>query len=801
MNKILPFLVVFLFGSWLYGQSLSTKLPDDGWRLYYGPCDSKSPSCPDELLKLKWPSIPAIVPGNVEIDLQAAGIIENPEKGNNIYALRKYEAYQWWYYRTFQTPRYETGERVEIVFEGLDCFGTIWINGALIGNTSNMLINHRFDITGLLKSNGSNTIYVCINPAIAEGRKYLSGVVGTRSDFSPESVNIRKAPHMFGWDIMPRLVSAGLWREVRLDIVKPTRLREIYWMTNAVDVQKNMADLILDWEIETDYPTIDGLTMEVILKYNSATVYSNSFPLIYYSGRQRISLDNVKFWWPAGYGDPALYEGTVRIIDDKKKTLDERSNSIGIRTAELIHSEITSPEQPGEFVFKINGEKIFVRGTNWVPLDALHSRDTDHLESAISMIKDLNCNMIRCWGGNVYEDHGFFELCDRNGIMVWQDFAMGCTTYPQNNEFAETIREEAIKVVLKLRGHPSLVLWSGNNENDASLEWTFKKHIDPGMDRLSRDILPRVVWEFDPVRDYLPSSPYSSGEYFRSGNSPDLLPEVHLWGPRGYYKTPFYTSVNAHFVSEIGYHGCPDRSSLEKMFDKEYVYPWTSDGKWNDEWQTKAVRAHPRSTIMDKRNDLMSNQVKALFGDLPKGLDNFIFASQAVQAEAMKFFIELWRMDKFRKTGIIWWNLRDGWPILSDAIVDYYNTRKLAYYYIKKVQTNVCVMIGDSREGNHPVVAVNDTREAVSGSVTVRDADTGAIIFSSEFDVEANGKTVIGNIPGMIKQAMWLIDFSAGNEKYTNHYLNGSAPFRLDDYFRWYNKLNIKKTGFAFNNI
>ncbi len=331
------------------------------------------------------------------------------------------------------------------------------------------------------------------------------------------------------------------------------------------------------------------------------------------------------------------------------------------------------------------------------------------------MIVDLNCNMIRCWGGNVYEDHEFFDLCDSNGVMVWQDFSLAGTAYPQDDDFAEKIRTEAVAVVLKLRRHPSLVVWSGNNEVDASLDWNFTKPVDPGIDRLSREVLPRAVWEYDPLRDYLPSSPYCGEEYFRQGNNESLLPEVHLWGPRGYYKTPFYTEVNAHFVSEIGYHGCPNRSSLERMFDPGFVYPWTAEGKWNDQWQTKAVRAHPDSTLTLDRNDLMTNQVKALFGDVPKDLDRFIFASQVVQAEAMKFFVEFWRMDKFRKTGIIWWNLRDGWPILSDAIVDFYNSRKLAYYFIRRVQPDACVMIGDPRDGRHPVVAVNDTREERSG--------------------------------------------------------------------------------------
>ena len=791
MRNILLALIV-LCGCSLNAQNKEGISLDGAWKLAYGPYDTNAPTTPDELKKKGWTEISAKVPGNVELDLLASGKIKNPEVGNNIYDLRKYEAYQWWYCKTFETPKVAVGERVELVLEGLDCFGTIWINNQNIGKTDNMLISHRFDITNLLKPEGNNTVYIRIDPAVAEGRNYDNGIIGNRMDCGEEAVNVRKAPHMYGWDIMPRLISAGLWREVRLDIKKQTKLKHVYWVTNTVDIPQRKAQMILYWEFATDYPTVDGLSMEVSLQQGSNTVYKNTYPLYTHCSRQRIPLDNVDFWWPKGYGDPVLYDATVRIVDDKKNVLDEKKQKVGIRTAELTRSEITTKENPGEFVFKINGEKIFVRGTNWVPLDALHSRDKSHLKDAIRMITDLNCNMIRCWGGNVYEDHDFFGLCDENGIMVWQDFAMGCTIYPQDKDFAEKIRQEAISVVVKLRKHPSLVLWSGNNENDASLGWALRP-LDPKYDLISRDVLPRVIWEYDPVRNYLPSSPYWSEEFYNRGCDDSMLPEVHLWGPRGYYKAPFYTHVNAHFVSEIGYHGCPNHKSLERMFDPESVYPWKSDGQWNDQWQTKSVQSHPNSTFTKHRNDLMINQVKALFGDSPKDLDQFIFASQTVQAEAMKYFVELWRMDKFRKTGIIWWNLRDGWPIISDAVVDYYNSKKLAYYYIRQVQHDACVMIGDAKEGKHPVVCVNDTRDAKSGSVTVRDADSGESIFSASFDVPANGKVVVGTIPEQHKQGMWMIEYSIGKEKYTNHYLAGEAPFKLEDYQRWYSKLNIKR--------
>jgi beta-mannosidase len=786
-------IIAFYLQACMLNAQHSTSISLDGeWQLCYGLHDRNTPVAPDELKNREWPVITGRVPGNVELDLLSAGEIEDPEKGSNVYDLRKYEAYQWWYYRTFETPGHAEGERIQLVFEGLDCFGTIWINHQPAGKTDNMLIGHRFDITDLLEPEGENTIHVRIDPAVPESQKYITPAVGVRWDLWVEQLHVRKAPHMYGWDIMPRLVSAGLWRGVRLDIRKPTRIEQAYWMTNEVDLPGRKAQIVLDWQIATDYPTIDGLTMEASLKRGSTTLYEGSFPLFSHSSRRNISLKDVDFWWPRGYGDPVLYDATMSIVDEQGNILDQQKQKIGIRTAELIRTEITSPEDPGEFVFRINGEKIFIRGTNWVPLDALHSRDRDHLEAVFQMVTDLNCNMIRCWGGNVYEDHPFFDLCDENGVMVWQDFAMGCTVYPLDQSFREKIREEAIQIVLKLRKHASLVLWCGNNEDDSAMKWARIQRIDPGLDAISREVLPRVIWEYDPLRPYLPSSPYYSAESVRRGDG-NLLPERHLWGPRGYHKDPFYTDVNAHFVSEIGYHGCPNRSSLERMFNPDRVYPWTPDGQWNDEWQAKAVIPHPDAPYTVSRNDLMTKQIRIIFGDCPTDLDRFIFASQAVQAEVMKFFIEFWRMDKFRRTGIIWWNLRDGWPIISDAIVDFYNSRKLAYYYIRQVQHNACVMIGDPKEENHPVIAVNDTREAKSGTVTVRDADSGVTLFEATFRIPANGKTLVGNIPEMHKQAMWLIDYTIGEGTYKNHYLAGEVPFNLDDYERWYRKLGIDR--------
>ena len=766
---------------------------DSAWTLYFGIEDAKAPRSPRELKRSGFSSIPASVPGNVEIDLQKAGLIEDPMIGDNVYDLRKYETYQWWYHRSFSRPEVPEGHRIELSFEGIDCIADIWLNGEKIARTENMFVEHHYDITDLLRE--KNQLHICIHSTVLEGRKHMRNNFGVRYDALAEAVSLRKAPHMFGWDILPRLVSAGLWRDVNLEVIPPTHWKSVYWVTKEVDVENRKASMYVDWEFSTDRLNIDDLTLQIKLEREGKAAYEKTVNVYTTVSRERIwNLEEIDLWWPGGFGDPALYEATLKLVDGDGKILCENRQQIGIRTAELVRSEVNTPDNPGEFVFVVNGEKVFIKGTNWVALDALHSRDRQHVDAAVEMLVDLNCNMIRLWGGNVYECDEFYDLCDRNGIMVWQDFTMGCTTYPQSGEFAEKVRIEAEKAILRLRNHPSIVLWAGNNENDVSLTWAGDQtHLDPNTDVISRQVLPQAVREYDPKTPYLPSSPFISEAVFKLNNriDPDASPEMHLWGPRGYYKAPFYTANRAKFVSEIGYHGCPSRESLEKMMDPDFVYPWGEDFEWNAQWQAKATITHPGATTNRQRNDLMINQVRSLFGEVPEDLDLFIIASQIVQAEAMKYFVEFWRMNKFHRNGILWWNLRDGWPVISDAIVDYYGNKKLAYQYIKKVQQDVCVMIGDqglvedAPGCGHPVVVVNDTRDAVSGTLNIREAGSGRVVFSSAIHVEKNGKSVAGYLPQTGETTLWLIEWEVNGEVQTNHYLAYQPPVPLEQYMQW----------------
>ena len=777
-------------------------------------------------------TIPATVPGNVDIDLMAAGLEADPRVGNNNYLTRQWEDFQWCYSRTFESPVLQPGRRYRLHFGGIDTIADIWLNGEHLGRTENMMTEHEFDVTSVLRP-GANELKVIIQSSVIYGRQPFFGAISFGHSASPESVNIRKAPHTFGWDILPRVVSAGLWRSVELRIIDPVHFRDVNWMTATIDRAARTAELYADAQFEMPAGSFDVTNAVWTLSRGGKVVYKASQPCVYHALRQKIHLEDVDYWWPRGYGEPALYDARCELVAADGTVLATDEQKIGIRTVKLDFNEINLPEAPGRFCFVVNGEPIFVRGTNWVPLDALHSRDPQWVDRTVDLCAELNCNMIRCWGGNVYEDHRFFDLCDSLGIMVWQDFTFACNAYPQDARFGQRIWDETKSVVLKLRRHPSIALWSGNNEIDYSLRRAISCFDpDPNRDNVSRNVIAQVIWEFDPSRPFIPSSPYYTEEVWKRGFIDyEHLPENHLWGPRGYYKTPFYTGAGCVFVSEIGYHGAPDISSLERMMTPDCVYPWLTadqllareeefhavpgaevyggscfavergavvnpmdpDKNWNEEWLTKSVRRFPELGKTYDRNNLMINQQNLLFGSCPSDLEQFVFGSQVVQAEAMKYFVEFWRGQKFApKTGIIWWNVKDGWPDISDAVVDYYFNRKLAFDYIRNVQRSVCCLIMDAQDGMHPLVAVNDTAEPVDGTLRVTDIAGGRTVCRMKYHVDANSRTVLPGIPEKAGcQGVYLITYTVGEEEFHNHYLYGTAPFSLSDYCSWMEKAGI----------
>ncbi len=764
------------------------------WSLKFFPQGAEAVTTPEGAAAAQGTTIEATVPGNVELDMLAAGLIENPEIGNNIYLLRPYEGYQWCYKKTFTAPSLEAGQRAVIDFEGLDTFAEVYLNGSKVGSADNMLIAHCWDITHLMLPAKENTLEVIIRSSVLEAQKYFLGALSIGNFANEESAYVRRAPSTYGWDIMPRLVSAGIWRDVYINIENPVSICDAHWMTANVNLDEKTAYEYLYLQTRMPFEALDNTLAVVTLSRGGKQVLRTEHLMRKAADILAFNIENADFWWPRGYGEPALYEAKVELVDKNTgKVLDCDVRRIGLRTVTLEMDQINLPDKPGRFQFVVNGVPVFAKGTNWVPLDAFHSRDKSHYDSAVALMVEMNCNITRCWGGNVYEDDRFFDLCDESGIMVWQDFAMGCCNYSQRDDFAAAIEKEAISVVRKLRNHPSLVLWSGNNEDDQSMLfgrlYSFK--MDPNRDRTSRQTLARVVYEFDPTRFYLPSSPYYTPAVVAAGSGDPLLPENHLWGPRGYYKADFYTGNPSPFVSEIGYHGCPNMETLKKMFTPACVNPWLNGekGMWNDEWQTKANRIYD-DKFQGGRNDLMTNQVKIIFGEIPDKLEDFIFASQSVQAEAMKYFVEMWRGGRPQRSGIIWWNIRDGWPLLSDAVCDYYGGKKRAFHYLRNVHHDVICLVNDSGQG-YTLRADNCTLEDASGEVTVKDVASGKTVFSGKFTARANTATKIADLAKMQGQGMLLISYSVGGEKFANHYLYGEPPYKLSDYRNWIRRTKI----------
>ncbi len=749
-----------------FKQSFSLLGP---WDLYFGPQgDVKSI---DEA-KEKFQRITATVPGDAYLDLLNAGLIEDPFYGRNYFDLRKFEFYQWWYEKEFDLPEEFLDKRFKLIFHGIDTIATIWLNGNLLGKTQDMFVEHEFDVTGFLK--GKNTLIVKIDSPLLWAKEKNYDAVNVSWEGRDEALWLRKAQHSFGWDIAPRVVSSGIWKDVELREFKDDEIEELYYATSKIE--ENSADLDIFFKFRTGLKYFEEflLRFTFIDKYNYKQVFE--FPVEFITGHLTVKLDNPYLWYPKGYGEPDLYRVKCELLYNGE-VLDERVDAIGIRT---VHLERTETAEDGIFRFIINGIPVRARGSNWVPLDALHSRDKERTIPVLELFDDLGCNIIRCWGGGVYESEEFFNFCDSHGIMVWQDFALACARYPQREEFQKVLEEEARKVIRRLRNHPSLILWAGDNECDYAYNL---ENLLPSDNILTRKVLPSVCKQLDPYRPYLPSSPYLSDIVVRSKGklSP---PEQHLWGPRDYYKSRFYTENNAEFISEIGYHGCPNLESLKRFIPEEYLWTWD-----NDYWRAHSVEHWRTRRRSYNRNELMANQIKELFGFIPEKIEDFILASQISQAEAKKFFIERARFSD-NIWGIIWWNVMDCWPQISDAIVDYYFSKKLAYSYIKRVQEPFFIMISEPEGWYVKVVGINDTLSRKEGTFIISDADGGEKVIDGNYSIEPLSKKVLGMIRvSRGEQKLFIINWQLDGKSYKNHYLLGNPPFSLERYTDWMGKI------------
>ena len=748
---------------------MSNTISLDGqWELFGFPQRSSPVKTPADLTG--HDPLPATVPGEAQLALSQAGILpEDLYHGLNMQLLRKYEFYEWWYRKSFTSRPAGEDEKCVLVFEGVDCVADYYLNGVCFGHSENALIAHEFDITALLRGGENELVVHLASPIEAAADRAGDYAAVERSQFgSMESLRLRRPPSSYGWDIMPRCVTCGLWRGVRLERRGPHQVLQMYITTKCADAQR--ARLRLFYAFET--PSLgEGLRwrLEGYLEKESTPAFSLEKPLLFSVGGEEFDVECPRLWWPAGYGAQPLYRVRLSLWRGDE-LLCERRDTLGIRTVKLERTEVTTREKPGKFCFYVNGEPIMCKGSNWVPLDAFHSRDAARYEQALALLRDSNSNIVRCWGGNVYEDHKFFDLCDRYGILVWQDFGMACALYPRDGDFAAQTRTEARAVIHRLRQHPSLALWSGDNECDGYYSGA---GMDPNRNFVTREVLRLEVENHDGARDYLPSSPYVGPELAAGLGSPS---EDHLWGPRDYYKSAFYQNSRACFVSEMGYHGCPDRETMERFLSPGALWP-ADPRPWEDnpEWFLHAAcPTAEKNGPWAGRNRMMANQIAEVFGAIPDDLDEFILASQLVQAEAFKFFIELARLRKWERTGVIWWNLLDGWPQFSDAVVDWYWGKKLAYHWIKRAQEPLHLMFAEPESWHIALVAGNDSLRPREGSYRVRDAFSGETMLEGSFNLPANENKALARLP--ICNGAWrlfLIEWESDGGVHHSHYLHG----------------------------
>jgi len=708
------------------------------------------------------PTAPGQVPGNFELDLERAGVLPELFMGQNILLSQAYERATVFYGRSFRYDRPVTG-REELLLEGVDTYADFYLNGTLIGSTDNALIPHRLLLTGLLQ--GENELVCVLRSCLAEADSHPASVGDYALAYNYASLRVRKAPSAYGWDIMPRTVSCGLWRGISLILAPESRIDQAYLYTASLEADR--ADLRLFYDLHLPQGQ-DGRYRLHLSARCGDSVLEHTFTPFWRAGQEKLSLPSPRLWWPRGQGEPNLYECRLTLYHDGA-IADETTFTLGVRTVELTRTSLTDEAGAGDFCFIINGRRVFLLGTNWVPADAFHSRDKERIPAILQLAWDSGVNCLRCWGGNVYEDHDFFAECDRRGLVVWQDFAMACGLYPQDDAFAAALRTEAVAIVRRLRQHPSLILWSGDNECDRAAQWSGSGR-DPNSNRLTRHVLPEVVASEDACRPYLPSSPYIDEAAQAAGAL--HLPEDHLWGPRDYYKSAFYLGSTAHFASEMGYHGCPHPASIRRFIPQDALWPWQGNADW---------LVHAASPQVDfdgpyaYRIGLMARQAELLVGPgCQASLNDFALASQLSQAEAMKFFIERFRSQRGRRTGLIWWNIMDGWPQFSDAVVDYYGEKKLAFYAIAASSRPLQLMVDE--EGR--LLALNDTAQHQPLTYRVKDLWAGDEVCSGSACAAADAVTHLTRLP-LREKALYHIVFTAGGEPGSNHYLMGQPPFNL----------------------
>lgn len=683
--------------------------------------------------KNNW--LPAEVPGTVHTDLLANKKIEDPFYRLNELDQQWIDKVDWEYKTSFQlSADVLKHDRIALDFKGLDTYADVTLNGQTILSADNMFREWQTDVKEFLKE-GSNDLHIVFRSPIVEGlKKYdANGFVypGGENDQAERgevegakrvSIYTRKAGYHFGWDWGPRLVTSGIWRPIYLKAWDKAKIDNLHIIQH--EVKEDKATFTAEFEITADKKTKANISI------NNDAVQLATVPVELTKGTKVYSVDfeiaNPKLWWTVGLGEPHLYNITGK-LDIGGQTVKEKTR-IGIRTIELVREK---DKDGTSFLFKLNGHPVFMKGANYIPNDVFLPRVTkENYKTVIETARNSNTNMLRVWGGGVYEENIFYDLCDENGILVWQDFMFACAMFPNDKHMLANIREEAIDNVKRLRNHPSIALWCGNNEILTAWNgWGWKKFaaaqgkdvpekVWQAYEDIFHKTLPEVVEAYDPQRSYWGSSP-SSG----LGVQADLVSgDEHYWGV-WWGKEPFstYATHLARFMSEYGFQSFPEIATVRK-YAKPEDYDIYSD----------VMKSHQRSSIGNGTIEYyMLKEYKK-----PKDFESFLYVNHVLQAEGIKFGLEGHRRAMPYCMGSLYWQINDCWPVASWSSTDYYQKWKALQYYVKKGFSQV--LVSPYEEGiKFKIGIVNDRFKPLNAELKLRLVDfDGEVIWEEASLVE-----------------------------------------------------------------
>ena len=640
----------------------------------------------------EWMS--ARVPGTVHQDLLDHGRLPDPFYGMNEQKVQWVEKEDWLYRTVFTvTADQLKSDAAWLTFEGLDTYADVYLNGSLLLKADNMFVGHKLAVKDVLRE-GENRLMIRFRSPVEEtapqwdtdGFNYPAD-----NDHSEKrmSVYTRKAPYSYGWDWGIRLATSGIWRPVKLTFCNGAVIDDFF--VRQQEVTEQVAKVDNQLEINNVTSTSKEAQVKVVYAYGEqADTLTRT--VVLQPGKNSLSMpawiEKPHLWMPNGWGDPALYTFTATVSVDGKEVA-SREEAIGLRSIRVVMED----DKDGKsFYFEVNGKPMFAKGSNYIPGDALLPNMTgERYARLFEDIRAANMNMVRVWGGGIYEDDRFYEEADRNGILVWQDFIFACTTYPHDPTFLKRVSEEAVYNMRRLRNHASLAMWCGNNEIYEGMRyWGWKDKYSPvvwkemteGYDVLFRQLLPELVEANDPGRFYMHGSPYEA-----NWGRPESwkIADSHNWGT-WYGQKPFESldTEIPRFMSEYGFQAFPEMKTI-RMFASPEDY----------ELESPVMNAHQKASI----GNFLIKKTMALYYKVPEKFEDLIYAGLILQGQGMRHGIEAHRRHRPYCMGSLPWQLNDSWPVVSWSSIDYYGNWKAMHYQIRRAFAPV--LVDAIKEGNN----------------------------------------------------------------------------------------------------